>query len=62
MDDALERVVTFIEGRIENFRQVPDYFQPSIQCVGYHEEESPGFHLSDRLIERLASIWLVSRF
>jgi hypothetical protein len=58
LDEALEAVVQFIEEKKLNLLQLPQDFQTCIQCVGYHETSSPGFHLSAELVEKVGRLSL----
>ncbi len=62
MDDALEEVVVFIEKQQLDFSKVPDGFEVYISCAGWHEKNSPGFHLSEELIVKLGKIGVAVDF
>lgn len=60
LDEALSEVISFIENKKSLFAKLPSHFSPTIQCVGYHEKQSPGFHLSKELITKLGNLgWAV---
>jgi len=56
LDSSIEKVVDFLESL--NWSQVllPSGFEGTIQCVSYHKERSPGFHLDRKLISRIAEL------
>jgi hypothetical protein len=58
LEKALEAIVLFVEERKLKLLQLPQDFQACIQCVGYHEQSSPGFHLFAELIEKIGSLGL----
>jgi hypothetical protein len=56
--EALAAVVSFIEVHGLNLSSLPADFEAHIQCVGYHEQSSPGFHISKNLLAKLAALGL----
>lgn len=62
LDEALGAVIVFIESRQLDVANLPGDFEAYIQCVGYHKERSPGFHLSASLIQRLAALGVAVDF
>ncbi len=56
MDVSIDKILKFIESRNLNFVGLNSDFEISIQCVGYHEKVSPGFHLSKQVIGKLAAL------
>lgn len=56
LDEAISEVLSFIESKKASFNLVPHCFEFTIQCVGHHEENISGFHLSRELIERLHKV------
>ena len=62
MDEALLKVIEFIEKNELDFSKVPEGFEPFISCAGWHEKNSPGFHLSEDMIVKLGKIGLAVDF
>ena len=62
MEEALRKVIKFIESNKLDFSKVPEGFQAFISCAGWHEEKSPGFHLSEDMIVKLGQIGLAVDF
>ncbi len=62
LDEALTAVVQFIEKKNLPLVQLPADFEACIQCVGYHEQNSPGFHISRELLARLGNIGVAIDF
>ena len=62
LDEALNAVVQFIEEKNLQLTQLPGDFEACIQCVGYHEQASPGFHLSRELLTRLGNLGIAIDF
>ena len=62
LDEALTAVVQFIEENNLQLVRVPAEFEACIQCVGFHEQRSPGFHLSRELLAKLGSIGVAIDF
>lgn len=50
------------EGSKYGFSQLPDGFDAFISCVGWHEQQGLGFHISRDLIVRLGKIGLAVDF
>ena len=62
IDEALQSVVSFIEKKQLDFSLIPKGFEAFISCVGSHEKNSPGFHLSRELVVKLGKIGLAVDF
>ena len=62
LDEAVRALVEFIEGAKIKFSRLPNDFVATIQCVGYHEEQSPGFHFDEGLVQRLGRLGLAIDF
>ena len=58
LDEAVRALVEFIESENLDVSRLPSDFGATIQCVGYHEEESPGFHFEGELVQRLGRLGL----
>lgn len=56
LDEAITEILIFVESNIGRFKQIPNCFALTIQCVGYHKSTFSGFYLSKQLIERLSTI------
>jgi len=62
LDDAVRALVDFIEQAGLDFSRLPTDFDATIQCVGYHEDQSPGFHFEADLVRRLGRMGLAIDF
>ena len=51
---SIANILNFIESKELNFQSLYPEFDVTIQCVGYHEKISPGFHLSKEIIAKFA--------
>jgi hypothetical protein len=56
VDSSIDNILKFIESKNINFHGLDSDFEVSIQCVAYHQEKSPGFHLSKEVVGKLASL------
>ncbi len=56
LDEAILALVNFVEENALNLASLPADFEACLQCVGYHERESPGFHLDRGLLQRIARL------
>lgn len=62
LDAALRALVGFIEEAGIDLSKLPHGFEASIACVGYHEDQSPGFHFDADLVRRLGRLGLAIDF
>jgi hypothetical protein len=62
LDDAVRALVGFIEDARLDCSQLPNDVEATIQCVGYHEDQSPGFHFEADLVRRLGRMGLAIDF
>ena len=62
-EEQLDELLSILEGRRDQVRQVVEQFEAGICCTAtYHEDANPGFHLSETIIGRLASLGLSCDF
>jgi hypothetical protein len=61
LDDGVHALLDFIEEVKLDFSQLPNDFVATIQCVGYHDARSPGFHFDADLVQRLGRLGVRSR-
>ena len=62
-EEQLDELLSILEGRRAQVRQVVEQFEAGICCTAtYCEDANPGFHLSETLISRLASLGLSCDF
>jgi Domain of unknown function (DUF4279) len=62
LDAAVRALVGFIEESRLEFSRLPNGFVATIQCVGHHEDQSPGFHFEADLARRLGRMGLAIDF
>ena len=62
LHDAVRALIDFIEGAGLQLSRLPRDFEANVQCVGYHEQESPGFHFESNLVHRLGRLGLAIDF
>lgn len=62
LDEAIAAVVLFIEASGIRLDDLPGDFEATLQCVGYHQHQSPGFHLTGDLVRKLGRLGLAIDF
>ena len=58
LDSHLAAVVDVLQERSEQLKALKNKYEVGINCVGYYTEANPGFHLSEQLIQKCASLGL----
>jgi hypothetical protein len=58
VEEHLGALLTILEQRCERVREAAQRYEVEIQCAIYYEDETPGIHLSEEVIRRVAALGL----
>ncbi len=62
IEDHLEALLQLLEARHEAVTSVAARYEAGIMCAIYYEDFTPGFHLSEDLVRRIANLGLCMDF
>jgi hypothetical protein len=58
VEDHLHALLTILEERRQRIREVALRYAVELQCAIYYEEDTPGIHLSEDVVRRVAALGL----